>query len=670
MHRQLLICEGDRAQTAREALHLIACLGLDPERLIWLSDGDGPPATPSVESRRLLGRSAEIVVLDGHGGLDPDVLGRCQGLVLGGGALILRVDAGGPALDRPLRDQMQIEPWPLEAIGDRFQRRAWAKLQGARHRGELTARAIHQPTTTEDQRQLVTRLSAIFQGPGPSASVIIADRGRGKSSALGLTLSALPSSLRIAVTATERRAADEIFRFAGPGRAHFVPLYDLLDGPPGSQRDDPTQWDVVIVDEAAAVGVPVLQRLVERHRRSHLAFATTVDGYEGSGRGFTLRFVEWLRRRDLLTADLRLSAPVRWSSGDPVEAAVHDALLLDAALAPAEALQGSPRHVAFDRDALVADERRLRDFIGVLVHAHYRTSPGDVMRALDAPNIRLHGLVMGDRVVGASLVALEGELSSEQIEDLYWGRQSLRGHALPEVLIGRGGWRAAGAMRLVRSVRIAVHPALRRRGLGALLAAGVHESYQPDMFGTLFGVTTDLLAFRRAQGYRLVQLGVAAGPSTGVPSAVMVKPMTPEAEIWVDRMTAALARDLPTQLDLMTAGDHVILAPDLRAAALAGTSTPAPLPQEVRDDIVATVVQGRRPFEAGAVAIRAFVEAHSDHLKALNPAQQAMIKARVLDGRGWPECAQMAGASSLRVAMRALRRALSTFYDTVRDSLS
>ena len=58
----------------------------------------------------------------------------------------------------------------------------------------------------------------------------------------------------------------------------------------------------------------------------------------------------------------------------------------------------------------------------------------------------------------------------------------------------------AGEFNIVRSVRIAVHPDCRRKGLASKLINHVHESYQPDLFGTLFGATPELIKFRRKIG--------------------------------------------------------------------------------------------------------------------------------------------------------------------------
>ena len=146
--------------------------------------------------------------------------------------------------------------------------------------------------------------------------------------------------------------------------------------------------------------------------------------------------------------ELSLQQPIRWASDDLLEAAIYDALLLDAQAAPApmSLSMADVDHVVLDRDALVHDEARLRDYFGLLVHAHYER-PSDLHRILDAPNLRLHALIHRNRVVAATLVALEGQLDEALCGRVFWGYRTSQRQ------------RAAGDTHLsLRSARVGTSP--------------------------------------------------------------------------------------------------------------------------------------------------------------------------------------------------------------------
>src|SRR5690606_2622683 len=122
------------------------------------------------------------------------------------------------------------------------------------------------------------------------------------------------------------------------------------------------------------------------------------QGYEGTGRGFVLRFLAWQKSEPRPSAIHTLSAPVRFDAGDPLERLVFDALALDAEPASLAGVDlDAARPEALDRDALASDEALLREVFGLLVHAHYRTTPSDLERMLDAPNLRVHVMRAGGR---------------------------------------------------------------------------------------------------------------------------------------------------------------------------------------------------------------------------------------------------------------------------------
>ena len=654
-HRRSLVFRGDASATRERALKCLE--GLSEASILWVSDHEAPAtAATSVPPRTLstlLGRSFDVVVLDLHDDLNPEGLGQAHGLVWGGGALILRLP---PVDGMPARSQerLAVSPHGPEDVGRRFLRR-FNRILDARSpspEGPLgPARRAGQGS--DEQRALVETLVARLSAVDPGHAVIIADRGRGKSAALGLAIRAIRApSLRIAITAGGPDATLEVLRFADLQEDAFISTQELLHGE--------SEWDVIAVDEAAQIPVPVLQRIVERHPGARFAFATTTHGYEGTGRGFILRFVDWLQKRDREVSTHTLSEPIRWSAGDPLEALVFDLLLLHAETPalPRDLVDASVQHQLLDRDELLNDERLLKRFFGLLVHAHYRTTPSALHRILDAPNIRLHALLQGDHVVAATMIALEGGLSRETCEDLYRGRCRVRGHALPETLASHSGQRDAGSLAIVRSVRVAVHPALRRRGLATRLIDHVHESYQPDLFGTLFGLSPGLLQFRRSVGYELVRVGASRGTRTGEPAVVMMRPVSDRAEALFQRLRDKLARQLPVQMKLMQAGRELLLEDTLIHDLSEGLGPALPLSESERKEAVELFAHGPRTHESACVALRSFVEEHEGSLPELPPGDRALIQARILRGMGWEDAARAADLPSVPAAMRALRRAI------------
>jgi len=255
-------------------------------------------------------------------------------------------------------------------------------------------------------------------------------------------------------------------------------------------------------------------------------------------------------------------------------------------------------------------------------------------------------------------VAVEGALSPTVSSDIHWGHTRIRGHALAETLLSHSGRPDAGPLKMIRSVRIAVHPALRRRGLGTRLIDHVHRTYDPDLFGTLFGATAALLAFRRHVGYALLRVGASRGTRTGEPAAVMVRPVSAAAKALVADLRVDLARDLPLQLSLMAAGHELVLDPALEAALHLGLPDAPTLDEAAIRYTVATYAFGPRTLEAAAVALTAFIEGHRDALDTLSDGERTLIEGRVLGHESWHGITERAGLPSVPAAMRAARRAV------------
>ncbi len=603
---------------------------------------------------RALGSSVDAAVVSLHHGLDADVLGAAVGLVSAGGLLVLCAPDGPPP-----QPALAVHPFAAGDVGNRLWRRVVDRLSALDDGQPWTPPEPRTTTGSEEQASVVARLIERLGGEGrPARIALLADRGRGKSSALGLAARDLVArGKRVLVTAPHADAAVEVCRFAGP-QVRFVDPQQVGRGP--------LDADVVVVDEAAQQPIPWLRALVGAHPATHFAFATTTQGYEGTGRGFVLRFLAALPDVEVL----RLRTPIRWDEDDPLETAVAAALLLDVDLpetapcALAPHLQRSTPLV-LDRDAMAADEDLLRSLFGLLVQAHYRTTPGDLHRLLDAPNLTTHAIVQGKRVLAAALVAREGGLPPSTCARLARGQGRIRGHALADTLITHAQRPDAGAMALVRSVRITTDPGVRRQSLARVLVEHVHATYAADLFGTVFGATAALVRFRQAMGYVVVRVGTARGARSGEPSVVMVRAASAAGAVLVEALRADLARDLPLQVRLLDQGGDVGLDPDLVAALEADLPPALPLSE---DDVLGRVrryLHGPQTFEAAVWAVSRFVAAAD--LAVLDPPARAVVCGRVLEARPWEAVAAAAGVSSAPAAMRLLRPAIGSLWQaTVR----
>jgi len=580
---------------------------------------------PPGKARTRLGAEHDLVVIDAVSpgeGLDPDALGALSGTLVAGGLLVLLLpDNGGRAPDADYR-RLAEHPRPWESLSSRFLERLHRRLGTLDavltwHPGEGTvdvpvkpagvagSGAVATPSRqrqpgsdvdclSADQAQAVARLVRLRRR---RPLVITADRGRGKSAALGIACArwlargeADGGAVDIVLTAPRASSVDAVFErlvalrptarrdgltLTDPGgRVRFVAPDALSQGVAG--REEGGAGSVLLVDEAAAIPAALLATWLGVFPR--IAFATTVHGYEGSGRGFALRFRAVL---DRLTPDwkaLHLTTPIRWASGDPLEAATADLLLLDAQV-------GAPSHGqtdvgvgairTLDRDALSRDETRLRGVFGLLVQAHYRTTPADLRALLDAPATRILELADATalRTMSGVLVSTdEGGFDVELAERVARGERRPRGHLLAQSLAAHAGEPEALTARLRRVTRLAVHPDLRRRGLGArLLNEGIAAASADgrDLFGASFGADGGLLAFWRAQGFAVVRLGLTREAATGE-HAVMVARATSERGVaLLSRLRRRFARQLPALL----AFELNDLAPDALVMLLAETAT-------------------------------------------------------------------------------------------------
>ncbi|CAK0794747.1 unnamed protein product, partial [Prorocentrum cordatum] len=369
--------------------------------------------------------------------------------------------------------------------------------------------------------------------------------------------------------------------FLHRGSLEFVSPAELLGGGGGPALRGAA---LLLVDEAAGFPVDAAVDILWRARR--VVMSTTLDGYEGSGQGFLVRVLPRLRQTRAQLRHVQLHEPLRWRRGCPLEALANAALLLEARPVDAEAVADTvPENVVFeelDRGQLCQpDGLELNSVFGLLRDGHYKTRPSDVSFFLDSPDITMFVLRRSGHIVGLTVVSVEEPVDDPQAaEELFLRQRKMAQNLLAQTLSAEAGLRRAAGLRYARVLRLCVHAALQRRGLGARLLqetlgrAGATAGV--DALGACFGATPWLLKLWRGTGARLAWLAHGRDPSSGRHSAAVLVPLSAAAEGLAQRLQERLALRLPEFL----CGPLATLDASTLAEVLAALPPPRGCPPE------------------------------------------------------------------------------------------
>ena len=615
----------------------------------------GIPAVPPAQAAHWLGREYDALVFEAAGDLHADALAIAAGLLRGGGVLLLVVAETGPGPFARRFERFLAEPVVQ-----------WMPA-GSPLPSPLPVRREDRLFLNEGQRRAFRRILPLPDQPGHAGFVLTAPRGRGKSTLLG------------ALVRQWRSVGMTDVRVTAPNPSAIATLLRVLDQDPGDAAAQIGLPDsqvylapdlllagdaeprVLLVDEAAAL--PVHQLLALAARAPRTVFATTTAGFEGSGRGFRLRFLRALRRRGYPVQELRLSHPVRWVAGDPLEDWINRLFLLDAEAPAAACAAGGEHAVVAGRVAWVSgsrfacNEAALSAVVGLLSDAHYRTRPSDLRRWLDDPALSI-GVLRGPHrvVLGVLLLLAEPGLHPEVAQSVWAGDRRPSGQFLPCVLAAHGGFVAA-ARPALRVVRIAVHPRWQRRGIGRHMLRAAERYARRRGFallGASFGADAELLAFWEAAGYQPLRVGFRRETTSGLHAAVVLRPLEPGLEPELQRLRAGIAGDWP----IWMAGPLRDLELDVAESVLRSLPSPTE-PDPVADkEQVRGFAHGRRAFEIALPALCRWVESHPTALQGLSPREREVFEAALMGCEDWPGLCALTGESGRAGVIRALRQLL------------
>ncbi|KAH0544210.1 killer toxin resistant protein [Glutinoglossum americanum] len=398
--------------------------------------------------------------------------------------------------------------------------------------------------TIDQAKALLTFVDAISEKTLRSTVALTAARGRGKSAALGVAVAAAIAHgySNIFITSPSPENLKTLFEFIFKGFDSLNYLdhvdYTIIQSTNPDfnkaivrvnvhrQHRQTIQYvqpqdahvlgqaELLVIDEAAAIPLPLVRKLMG----PYLVFmASTINGYEGTGRSLSLKLIQQLREQsgggrkvgadeggvvDRSTGksakdgldnhsggrslrEITLSEPIRYATGDAVEKWLNKLLCLDATLARSKlSVQGCPHpsqcqllHV--NRDTLFSfhpvSEKFLQQMMALYVASHYKNSPNDLQLMSDAPAHQLFVLVPPVDDDSSRLpeplcviqVALEGQISKQSVLNGLSRGQRATGDLIPWLVSQQFQDEDFAGLSGARVVRIATNPDYANMGYGS-----------------------------------------------------------------------------------------------------------------------------------------------------------------------------------------------------------
>ncbi|RRS09737.1 tRNA(Met) cytidine acetyltransferase [Pseudoalteromonas sp. J010] len=535
-HRQLLLVTGRQAWCYQQSEQLLTqssdCLVLSNNQL--LSQAIWPD-----HLHQILGQEFDHLIYDGFSGILPNKIAAAAGTVKAGGLFVLLLPELSE-LDHWI--DSAIQRWSSEGYTPTHSyflnrwRQLWQRQPAwqisEKHESSLPKNYHPSGPTTcgiEAQQHVLSRItSALINNHTPI--LLSADRGRGKSALLGLLAAKLPEQPFV-ICSRHFHALHSCFAMRAntlnqPVKHNSKTLANLSYLAPDALLQQAPSLDsntILLIDEAATLPVPFLIQVAQLGFRC--VFSSTLVGYEGNGRGYTLRFKRHLATHYPKHLDFTLTSPIRYASNDPLEQQIRRLFALECKIKPpTSSYQYSMR--AITQAELATNNTLLEQVFSLLVLAHYQTSVDDLRQLLDAPDLYLYGTFCDDQLVAICLAVLEGGMPDPLAQDIINGKRRPAGHLMSQQLATTYGDRHFVSAHHARIIRIAVHPDMQRRGIGSQLLSAVENSLPRHIsaVGTSFGLTTELLTFWHQQGYQPLKIGFKQDKASGEYALIALKP--------------------------------------------------------------------------------------------------------------------------------------------------
>ena len=573
--------------------------------------------------RSLLGQESDLLIFDAYEDFDANAFGALTGMIRAGGLCLLvtptdedwlQPDAQNRYLNQWLYYQCQQLPKLITHTEPEFENEGLPEclkhwLMEFVH---YSNKAVPIPSAddfslvnickTQEQYQAVQAIMALMSKDSVNdishrqCVLLQADRGRGKSAALGLAIGLLLSKrqpskrlmqigsapesvsvtnkITVLLSAPNINAVQQVFAQAESLLSQQSIAFEKLSDhqlntavgqlqfiAPDQLSINTPKADLLVVDEAAAIPSHLLLSSFKKYQQ--LVMATTVHGYEGTGRGFEYKLKPQLREYYSQPSSdfqqINMVEPIRWRIDDGLEESVNQLLCLSTELPTCTFNNKKSQVIKYWPAAeLVRQPHKLTTLFSMLVYAHYQTSPRDFMMLLSDCNFRLYSLEQDESSLAVVLVVKEGHLTSDLSDQIWQGRRRPKGDLLPQSLLAHAGFKQAGEFSYGRIVRIAVHPQIQKQGLGSEVLGQLKQilSSEYDFLATSFGATEALIRFWYANGFAPVRLGLKADASTGEVSMMMMQPLNTNAKSFLQQVQHRFQQSLWLEQQLPVRPQH------------------------------------------------------------------------------------------------------------------
>eukprot|EP00041_Stephanoeca_diplocostata_P033631 m.1116422 g.1116422 ORF g.1116422 m.1116422 type:complete len:1015 (+) comp24376_c0_seq2:198-3242(+) len=457
-----------------------------------------------------------------------------------------------------LDDTLDILPWAsqslaIEPVDPSVREGVTSSAEAAELKELISSLADTQPVgalvakskTMDQAKSILTFVEAISEKTLRSTVTLTAGRGRGKSASLGLAVAGAISYgySNVFVTSPSPENLTTLFEFVFKG---FDALgyeehrdYELVQSSNPEfnkaivrvnifreshrqtiqyiQPQDAHklgQAELVCIDEAAAIPLPLVKALMG----PYLVFlASTIHGYEGTGRSLSVKLIRQLREESSASAaakaettagtrvlrEIKLETPIRYAVGDPVEAWLESLLCLNATNSEASIatcpVPSSCELYEVNRDTLFSfnpvSELFLHRMMALYVSSHYKNTPNDLQLLSDAPAHKVFCLLGPVDPASASLpeilcvvqFALEGEISRDSARHVFANGMKVSGDMIPWTIGQQFQDDEFPHLSGGRIVRIATHPDYQGMGYGKRTLELLTAFYE----GSLVGLSED-----------------------------------------------------------------------------------------------------------------------------------------------------------------------------------